>query len=247
MSIPSGWFPNPTNPEEEVFWDGKSWSGAVRPRGESTKRVDGASVENTDKNEKSIESDRPGPSDPVVTPLPATVSASKKSRLRLWVALGAIVLLLVVGGTVTAVVAQNVHKQQVAAVKAQEKKAAAAEAKHAADLAAEAKQAADLAAAQAADDAERAQRKSTVTEVEASIKKLAKEDAAKGLIDGPIIAASCNPVSGSTDDLTDITTSFDCFVANKDNGDGSQSGYFFNATVNWDTGQYTYGLGKSGS
>jgi hypothetical protein len=35
-------------------------------------------------------------------------------------------------------------------------------------------------------------------------------------------------------------------VANKDNGDGTSSGYFFNATVNWNSGSYTYGLGKSG-
>lgn len=61
------------------------------------------------------------------------------------------------------------------------------------------------------------------------------------------MSASCNPVSGSTDDLTDITTSFDCFVATKDNADGTQSGYFFNATVNWNSGEYTYGLGKAGS
>lgn len=79
------------------------------------------------------------------------------------------------------------------------------------------------------------------------MKTMAEENVTKGLLDGPILSVSCNPVSGSTDDLTDATTSFDCFAANKDNADGTQSGYFFNATVNWDSGNYTYGLGKSGA
>ena len=75
---------------------------------------------------------------------------------------------------------------------------------------------------------------------------MAEDDITQGLLTGPVISVNCNPVSGSTDDLTDTTTTFDCFVANKDNGDGTSSGYFFNATVNWNSGSYTYGLGKSG-
>jgi hypothetical protein len=47
--------------------------------------------------------------------------------------------------------------------------------------------------------------------------------------------------------LSQLTTVFECFVADKDNKDGTQSGYYFNATMNWSTGSYTYGLGKPGS
>jgi len=84
-----------------------------------------------------------------------------------------------------------------------------------------------------------------VTAIEASVKKLAQDDVDKQLIDGPVLRATCDPVSGSTDDLTDLTTTFNCFVATKDNGDGTSTGYYFNATMNWDSGSYTYGLGKA--
>lgn len=57
---------------------------------------------------------------------------------------------------------------------------------------------------------------------------------AKGLIDGSIISVSCSPVSGgSTDDLTETTTVFECFVATNDNGDGTMSGFKYHATMNW--------------
>ena len=38
---------------------------------------------------------------------------------------------------------------------------------------------------------------------------------------------------------------FQCFVADKKNGDGTMSGYYYHATMNWDTGSYTYGMGES--
>lgn len=155
----------------------------------------------------------------------------------MWIAIAAVVAVLLAGGVTTAVVANNVHAQQVAEQKAAKKKKAEAE---------QAKEAA-AAAQQAADDAKRAQRRDTVTQVQASIKKMAEDDVSKGVLTGPVLSVTCNPVSGSTDDLSDTTTTFDCFVANKDNGDGTDSGYFFNATVNWNSGSYTYGLGKSGA
>jgi hypothetical protein len=30
-NTPSGWFPNPADPGEEIYWDGAAWSGATRP------------------------------------------------------------------------------------------------------------------------------------------------------------------------------------------------------------------------
>ncbi len=81
-------------------------------------------------------------------------------------------------------------------------------------------------------------------EIESSVKTMAEGHVAEDIIDGPIIAVSCSPVGGgSTDDLTEQTTVFKCFVANEDNGDGTMSGYNYNATMNWDSGSYTYGFG----
>ncbi|WP_254803965.1 DUF2510 domain-containing protein [Curtobacterium sp. YR515] len=155
-------------------------------------------------------------------------------------ALVIVAVAVVLGGSATAV--GLVHARQVAAAeaKAEQKKEAAARTRADQREAQEAAQA-------AADTAERSSRAETVKEVEASVKTMAEENVTKGLLDGPILSVSCNPVSGSTDDLTDTTTSFDCFAANEDNADGTQSGYFFNSTVNWDSGEYTYGLGKSGA
>ncbi|WP_345761696.1 DUF2510 domain-containing protein [Diaminobutyricibacter sp. McL0608] len=230
MSTPPGWFPNPSNPEEEVYWDGDNWTGDIRPIFGATTRTEVS--DGTDLPSDELVS--VGAETPMVKP--------KRSRRRFWIALAIVVAVVLVGGVTTTVLVSNVQAQQVADQKAAQKRLDAARAKNAA----EAKQAADD-AKKAADDAERAQRQATVSEVEASVKKLAQDDIAKNLLTGPVIAVTCNPVSGSTDDLTDTTTTFDCFVANKDNGDGTQSGYFFNATVNWTTGEYTYGLGKSGS
>lgn len=229
LSTPPGWFPNPTNPEEEVYWDGDKWSGDIRP-------IFGAIASAEDSGNTALH-----PTDQVLVETESPKADSKRRRRGLWIAL-AIVVAVLLGGVTTSVLVNNVHAQQVAHQRAAQKRLDDARAKNAA----EAKQAADD-AKKAADDAERATRQATVSEVEASVKKLAEEDIAKSLLTGPVIAVSCNPVSGSTDDLTDTTTTFDCFVANKDNGDGTQSGYFFNATVNWTSGGYTYGLGKAGS
>jgi hypothetical protein len=92
--------------------------------------------------------------------------------------------------------------------------------------------------------AKRAQRAETVTEVAAAVKTMAEEHVNDGLFDGPVLSVTCDPVGGgSTDDLTAKTTIFECFAATKDNGDGTLSGRKYHATMNWDTGNYTYGLG----
>ncbi|MDN4599035.1 DUF2510 domain-containing protein [Leifsonia virtsii] len=234
MSTPPGWFPNPANADEEVYWDGDRWTGDKRPVYDPA--IAETQAESGDDSGSTMRpEDASGGNELSATPVPSDLE-KRKTRKVLWITVAGIVALLVIGGGVTAVVvSNNVHAQQVAAQKAAAKKKAEAE---------QAKEAA-AAAQQAADDAKRSQRRDTVTQVEASIKKMAEDDINKGLLTGPVIGVTCNPVSGSTDDLTDTTTTFDCFVANKDNGDGTSSGYFFNATVNWTSGSYTYGLGKS--
>lgn len=204
-----------------MLWDGEQWTGLTRPR-----RADTPATESngTDGAEGARE--------------PSRGRRKRRRPLVLALVIAAVVVIVGGGGTAVAVV----HARQVAAAeqKAERKKEAAARTR------AEQREA-QQAAQEAADDAERSSRAETVKEVEASVKTMAEENVTKGLLDGPIMSVSCSPVSGSTDNLTDTTTSFDCFAANKDNADGTQSGYFFNSTVNWDSGEYTYGLGKSAS
>ncbi|MGO4534395.1 hypothetical protein [Leifsonia sp. 2MCAF36] len=247
MSTPPGWFPNPQNSDEEVYWDGDKWTGDARPvYGVVPQERSEVSGDEAPAETEDAPSEVADPAEGVeasgVTDVPE--GTARKKRSVLWMSLAVVVALLVAGGVTAAVVANNVHMQEVA----QEKAAAKKKADDRAAAAAEAARAAKVAAAakQAADDAKRAQRVQTITTVEAAIKKMAEDDIAKGLLTGPVLGVSCNPVSGSADDLTDTTTTFDCFVGNKDNGDGTQSGYFFNATINWTSGEYTYGLGKSG-
>ena len=106
-------------------------------------------------------------------------------------------------------------------------------------------QAAQQKAQQKADDAERASRQSMVKEIEASVLKMAKRDAAAGTVLGPMKSVSCVAIAGgSTTDITQTTTKFQCFAVYKENSDGTSSGYYYDATMNWQTGNYTYGYGK---
>jgi hypothetical protein len=123
----------------------------------------------------------------------------------------------------------------------------AAETARRAKRAEEARGAQEAKEAQAAvNRAERLVRKESVAEVERSIKKMARKHVREGIIKGPVIRVSCDPVAGgSVEDLSEKTTVFQCFMANKDNKDGTMSGHYYHATMNWGTGSYTYGFGES--
>jgi hypothetical protein len=122
---------------------------------------------------------------------------------------------------------------------AAEEAAAAAAEQAAADRAA-AEEEAELAAGD-----ERQRRQEAVGTIEESIAELADEHVEEGLIDGPVVEVTCSPVAGGfLDDLTEVTTTFECFVARELLDDGRARGRYYNATMNWDTGSYTYGLGS---
>lgn len=163
-------------------------------------------------------------------------------RRKIWVTI-AIVGVLILGGGGTGI-AMKIQSDQAAAEKlaAQE----AVEAQEAADAKAEADaEKAEQDRQDAADELEREVRDEAVTEIETSVKTMAEGHVADGVVDAPVLEVSCDPVDGgSTDDLTQKTTVFQCFVANEDNGDGTMSGYYYNATMNWDSGSFTYGLGQ---
>ncbi len=169
----------------------------------------------------------------------------RPSRRALIVTSAIVVLLLAGGGTAWKVSADA----SVSAAKAAHAKVLAAEKKKAAEQeAATYAEQQKEAAKEAADTAERTARAASVKEIEASVKTMATTDATTGVITGPILSASCSPVNGgSTDDLTAQTTVFQCFVADKNNADGTQSGYYFHATMNWTASTYTYGLGNTGN
>jgi hypothetical protein len=174
----------------------------------------------------------PSPSDDAAVPS-AVVGATvvKRSRAPLIIAAAiAIVILAVIAGLLL----KNSADSSAAAAKLASQQKIAAQVKH------------DAAVAKAQKDAaERKTRADAIPGIESSVKTMAKKDARDGAIDGPILSVTCSPVNGgSTDDLAQLTTVFECFAADKNNKDGTQSGYYFNATMNWSTGSYTYGLGK---
>ena len=167
----------------------------------------------------------------LVTPDPTNGSSGPKRRLLGFAIAMACILLVVGGAAVTWAVVEN---QRVSLEQAAEADALVAQ------RAAE-KEARII---DAREDALRLERTASIPRMEDDIAVMAKEHIADEIIDGPFISVDCSPVNGgSTDDLSEQTTVFECFVANVDNGDGTLSGYTYNATMNWSTGSYTYGLG----
>jgi hypothetical protein len=204
----------PTPTGEHRYWDGYQWLALLPP---------------TDAAPSSPEMRQSG-------------SLTRGRTKWLLIAAVAVLVLGLIGGGIAWMIANNERQAEAAAQAAAEQSAAEASEEQARQEAAAASSAA--AAQERADDAERASRLASIPEIETSVKAMAEGHAADGIIDGPIIEVTCSPVGGgSTDDLTQQTTVFECFAAYKDNGDGTMSGYTYNATMNWSTGSYTYGLG----
>lgn len=183
--------------------------------------------------------DPPSAREPIPTPKRQRAPMSPRRRRLTLAGLIALVVILIGGGVGLGV--QASADQHAAAVHAQQVK------KHRADIAAqkaaEAQAAAD--AKDAADQAERDNRAGLIKDLEASVKKTATKDVSDGLLDGPILDVSCTPLGGgSTDDLTQKTATLQCFAADKKNSDGTENGYNFSATINWDTAEYTWRLGS---
>lgn len=156
------------------------------------------------------------------------------------IAIGTLLLLVLVSvGAVTlmrnrqeqAAQDQRMAEQQAAA----DEQARQAAAKKAAQVAA-AKKAADAA------EAEQAVRALMVPSIEKSVTKMAREHASQGAIDGWPKSTSCSPVAGqSIDNINKTTTKFSCFVTTDKLSGGRARGHYYQALMNWDTGQYTYG------
>lgn len=205
----------PTPDGRQRYWDGSHWTDRPWDEPDAT-----ATVEPT-------------------RPVPLTKWSRQRRKRALIVGAAVVIILgLLAGGLAL----KGAGDRQVAAAKIAKihtaERLAAAEKKNAADAAAEAQR--------VKDDAERTARTAEVTGIEASVKTMAEKDVTDQLLVGPILSVKCAPIgSGSTNDLTQLTSVFECFAANRDNGDGTQSGYTFHANMNWSDGSYTYGLGKA--
>lgn len=164
---------------------------------------------------------------------------SRKPSRKALVAIGVVALLVIGAG-----VGLGVKKHQDATERA---RVAAAAERAAEEQARSEQEAADDAAAaqQAADDTEREGRRDMGTALEKRITKHAKGLVKDGLLEGPIKYSSCTATGGgSTDDLTALTGTFECLAVNKENDDGTASGYSYAGTAEWATGSLTWQLGS---
>jgi hypothetical protein len=98
-------------------------------------------------------------------------------------------------------------------------------------------------AQRALDQLELQGRKDLERSLEKAIKKDALERVSEGILDGPILNTSCDPVGGGRDDLTSRTGKYECIAATELHDDGSSRGYSFHGTINYKEFSYTWALG----
>lgn len=171
------------------------------------------------------------------------VARSRGISKRVLGVVAAVVLVLALAGGGFALKMRSDEAEQREAAAA-ERAEAAAEKKQAEEEAAEAADQ-ERRVQQAAERAERAERKSIITQMQASITKDAKKRVADGELEGPIFYTSCDPLGGgSVDDLTALTTTFECLAVNEKLGGGQVRGWVFSSTVNWDEGSWSWRLGS---
>jgi hypothetical protein len=91
---------------------------------------------------------------------------------------------------------------------------------------------------------ERGSRADLVKSLERTVTKDAQKDVNQGLLTGPVLRTQCDPTGGSNpDDLSVTTGDFTCLAVATENADGTDSGYRFSATINYDQFNYTWHLG----
>ena len=159
-----------------------------------------------------------------------------------------LVAALVIGGASAAAGLKVRHdrQQEAAAEKAAAQRAEEereqAEADAAAEAAAEAER--KRQAKLEKERAEREYRQLLIGKLEKSVTQDAREKVAEGILDGPILFSQCDPLGGgSVDDLTALTTTFDCLAVNERLSGSRVSGWSFSATINWDESSWSWQLG----
>ena len=159
------------------------------------------------------------------------------------VAVACVVALLVLGGAGVAVAIKVHHDNQVTAQ--HRRAAAAARVRAAAAAQAQAAQQAQQAARQAQQAAEVTARQGVETQLQTNITNDATQKFNQGLLtNGPITTTSCTPISGGSSlNLSGSTGTYSCIAVYQTNSDGTQSGYRYSGTINFDTGSMTWQLG----
>jgi ribosomal protein L40E len=148
---------------------------------------------------------------------------------------------LLIAASASGVVLKQRHDDQIAAEKKDKaEKAAQAEADRQAVAEQQRQDAAD--AQTAKDSIERDSRKELERGLRKEVKKDAEEKVASGLLEGPILSASCDPVGGGREDLTASTGKYDCIAIHTLNDDGTARGYQYTGTINYDDFTYTWQL-----
>jgi hypothetical protein len=171
----------------------------------------------------------------------------KVSRKAMIAAFVALVVLVGIGSGVTLKVRHDRAEERGAAADerraVQDKAALEAEQQEKAEAAAASLREQRQQAKRDREAAERRLRGSAIKEMQKTITTDARDSVADGLLTGPILYTFCNPLGGgSIDDLTALTTTFDCLAVNEELDDGRASGYGFDATMNWNDGSYTWQL-----
>ena len=166
-------------------------------------------------------------------------SGSSRMSTRVKVFAACVVALLVLGGAGGALGIKLHHDSQVAAQHRQA--AAAAQARQQQQQQAQQAQ-------QAQQQAEITQRQGLETQLQDAITKDATNKSNQGLLtSGPAQSTSCTPVSGgSSQNLSEATGTYSCIAIYQTNSDGTQSGYRYSGTINFDTGSMTWQLGGGG-
>ena len=172
----------------------------------------------------------------------ATRQRSAKARL-LMIGLP-VVILLIAGGVAAALVVH--HNNQVAAqhraaeAKARRVAAARLAARRAAQRQAQAAARVKRAAAQAKADLAKIERQSIVNALQGAVKNDAEKDVSDGVLNGPIMKVQCQPATAV--DATAPIASYTCLAATSESN-GVLSGYRFSASINVNTGSYSWHLG----
>ncbi len=131
---------------------------------------------------------------------------------------GAVLAAILAGGIATGVVLKIQHDSDVKAEQARE----AEEAREAAKDREEAREEAEAEAA--LEEIELAGRRDLKQSLQKAITKDANESVATGLLTGPILKTSCNPIGGGSEDLSEPTGKYECLAVNEINGDGTWKG-----------------------
>lgn len=214
-TAPPGWYPTPDG--DQRYWDGEKWLSLPQP----------GSLGTADSATDSSREEQPSARTKTVKRWPKVVSWATAFVLVAGLA-GAFVWKAHLDSVESAELEAEVERAEAEEKKAQEK-AEKEERKRQKER----------------DDNVRKYRMEMIGDIEKSIETMAQSHAEEELIDGPVIDVFCDPIGGgSTDILTDQTTLFECFVATTENDDGSMSGYTYSATMNWNTGEYTYRIGS---